>query len=169
MCTTIFAISPFVTKQFLNPTPKKSDFDLWSTPKRLDFDLTTHPVSAVEAQDLYEKLRWRRRHISRDIEDQCKKECRKEVKPCSILLRLEEMNGGIERNVWGSEGKEIGSSGGDLDRGLRVLDDCDDRRFHALMKVERKCKDECRVGLKACPILGELEEMHEREVGAGWL
>ena len=91
------------------------------------------------------------------------------MKPCSILLRLEEMNGGIERNMWGSEGKEIGSSAGDLDHGLRVLDDCDDRRFHAFMEVERKCKDECRAGLKTCRILGELEEMHEGEVGLEWL
>ena len=143
------------------------DYELRLNPKKLDFDLTTNPVSAVEAQDLYEKLKWRRLRISRDIEDQCMTECRIEVKPCSILLRLEEMNGGIERNPWGSEGKEIGSSGGDLDGGLRVLEDCDDRRFHAFAAVERKCKDECREGLKTCRILGELEDMHERE--AGWL
>ena len=139
---------------------------MFPTPKKLDFDLTTHPVSVEEAQELYKKLESRRWHISRKIRDQCEKECRKDVKPCSILLRLEKMNGGIKRDPWG---EDKGSLQGSLDRELRVLEDCDDRRSHGFCKLENQCKDKCRVGLKTCRILGELEEMHEREVGTGWL
>ena len=89
------------------------------------------------------------------------------MKPCSILLQLSKLNGGLKR--WGSEGKKRGGWKGSLDQGLRVLEDCDDPRFHAFMEVESKCKDECRVGLKTCQVLSELEEIYEREVGAGWL
>ena len=140
---------------------------MFPTPKKLDFDLTTHPVAVQEAEELYKKLESRRWHISQKIQDQCKKECRKDVKPCSILQRLEKMNGGIKR--WGCEGKKSGGLKGSLDRELRVLEDCDGRRSRACCDVKSRCEDECRVGLKTCGILGELEEMHEREVGTGWL
>ena len=138
----------------------------YPTPKKLDFDLTTHPVSVEEAQELYEKLDSRRWHIALKIKDQCEKECRKDVKPCSILLRLETMNGGIKRDPWGEDRVILKGS---LDRGLRVLEDCDHRRSNAVFDVESKCEDKCRAGLKTCRLLGELEEMHEREVGARWL
>ena len=136
-------------------------------PKKLNFDLTTHPVSVEKARELYEKLGSRLFHISHNIKDQCEKECRKDGKPCSILLQLEKMNGGTKR--WESGGKKSDGSESSLDWGLRVLEDCDDRRLRAYSEVRSKCEDECRVGLKTCRILDELEEIHGREVGAGWL
>lgn len=52
------------------------------------------------------------------------------------------------------------ASAGPLDRDLRVLEDCDDRRRRAFWQLEDTCKDDCRVGLKPCRIMHELEEMH---------
>ena len=76
---------------------------------------------------------------------------------------------GLNGSGGGLGGEEFGGSEGSLDRELRVLEDCDDRRRRAHCDVEDKCEDGCRVGLKPCRVMGELEEMHEGKVGAGWL
>ena len=71
---------------------------------------------------------------------------------------VEAMNGGIERR-YGTEEKV--ASAGSLDDEMRVLEDCDDRRKHVLWKLETKCSENCRTGLKTCRIMHELEKMHE--------
>lgn len=66
----------------------------------------------------------------------------KGVGPCSNLPPLEAMDGGIDRS---RRAKEVASAGS-LDGGLRVLEDCDGRRRHALWQLEVTCKDGCRWG-----------------------
>lgn len=114
-------------------------------------------MSVEKARTLYEKLGARLDDISRDIKRQCEKKCQKEMRPCSILLQLEAMNGGIER---GYGAKKVALAGS-LDDEMRVLEDCDYRRRHAVWRLEAKCSDNCRMGLKTCRIMRELEEMHE--------
>ena len=111
-----------------------------------------------KARKLYEKLGDRLYEISRDIKGQCEKKCQKEMRPCSTLLQLETMNGGVEQRYWGV--KEVASVGS-LDDEMRVLEDCDDRRSEVFWGLGVKCRDSCRVGLKPCRIMHELEEMHE--------
>lgn len=112
-------------------------------------------------------------NVNRDIRGQCEKNCQKEMKPCEILLQLEAMNGGIERGFWAQKAKEVReakevASAESLDEELRVLEDFDDRRSNALWKLGKKCKDDCRVGLKPCRIMHELEEMHQGVVTRWW-
>ena len=118
-----------------------------------------HPVSVEKARKLYEKVESRISHIAHDIKRQCKEDCQKRVRPCSILLQMEAMNGGIDRGYGAKTDKAVSS--GSLDDDLKVLEDCDTRRLHAFYDLERKCKDDCRVGLKSCGIMHELEKMHE--------
>lgn len=117
-------------------------------------------MSVEEARGLYEKLGSRLYDITQDIKGQCEKNCQKERKPCSILLRLEAMNGGIERR-YGAKEAPLAGLAGSLDDEMRVLEDCDSRRDPAFWTLKDKCKDGCRVGLKPCRIMHELEGMHE--------
>ena len=159
----LLSTNPYLVLAPTGPTPA-GDFSLtlfWATscsaclyslhrylfhqPSKLDFDLSRHPVSVKKARKLYKKLGTRLYDINHDNKKQCEKKCQKQMRPCSILLQLEAMNGGIERR-YGA--KEMVASAESLDDEMRVLEDCDDRMGRALWKLETKCSENLSDGLE---------------------
>ena len=55
-------------------------------------------LSAKEELKIVDELKARRDRLLRSIEQKCEDECRDEMKPCSIMLRLEIMHGGYAKS-----------------------------------------------------------------------
>ncbi len=55
-------------------------------------------LSAKAELKIIDELKARRDRVLRAIEQQCDKDCREGMKPCSIMLRLEIMHGGFAKS-----------------------------------------------------------------------
>ena len=62
------------------------------------FDSVAPLLSAKAELKLVDELKARRDRLLRAIEQKCEDDCRAEMKPCSIMLRLEIMRGGYAKS-----------------------------------------------------------------------
>ena len=65
---------------------------------KVAFDPVTPLLSAKAELKIVDELKARRGRLMRAIDQKCEDDCRGEMKPCSILLRLETMDGGYAKS-----------------------------------------------------------------------
>ncbi len=65
---------------------------------KIAFDPVAPLLSAKAEWKIFDELKARRDRLLRAIEQKCEDECREEMKPCSIMLRLEIMHGGYAKS-----------------------------------------------------------------------
>ena len=65
---------------------------------KIAFDPVAPLLSAKAELKLVDELKARRNKLLRAIEQKCEDDCRAEMKPCSIMLRLEIMRGGYAKS-----------------------------------------------------------------------
>ena len=104
-CSLSGPISPTAERKILpsKSHPTKADSQRTETvhqetESKVAFDQVAPLLSAKAEVKIVDELKIRRDRVLRAIEQQCEDDCREDMKPCSIMLRLEIMLGGYAKS-----------------------------------------------------------------------